>query len=91
MTAKADRIQSLLDDEHLQEAFENVKAAIHQKIDECPIRDSEGLISLRLSLHLLESVKANLVKAIQEGNLEDFRAQDKVTFLGDLKWPKNKQ
>ena len=88
MTAKADRIKKLVDDEDLQKAFDDVRLAIHNKIDDTPIRDTDGLVSLRLMLHLLESVKANLMQAINQGKLEDFQAQDKVSFLGDLKWAK---
>jgi hypothetical protein len=91
MTTDADRIKRLVEDEDLQAAFANVRNAIHRKIDDVPIRDTEGLVSLRLMLHLLGSVEANLLKAIEDGTLEDFNAQEKVSFLGDLKWQRKQK
>lgn len=87
ITAKADRCKRLLDDPHLQQAFQDVRNAIHQKFEECSPDDGDTLIKLRQRLHLLDSVWANLERAVNDGKLERFQeAQKKVAFLGDKKW-----
>lgn len=91
MTAKADRVQKLLDDPELQQAFQNVRKALHEAFDHCKVSDTETLVDIKKRLHLLDSVEANLHEAIRDGHLEDFRAveQEKPGFLGDItKWRK---
>ncbi len=85
MTDKADRIQRLLNDTDLKDAFKDVESAIFQRIKQCPQRDIEGLSYLHLSLHTLESVKASLYQHVREGKVKDFQAveQQQRTFLGD--------
>jgi len=87
MTAKADRIQELLDDPHIQEAFENVRQKYYGLIESTPL-DSErdgALHDIRKMLQLLRDVENDLLEAIQEGHLEDHNVQQKGQgFLKDL-------
>lgn len=71
--AKAERAQKLLNDADLTEAFENVRRAIHDRIDEVPLRDTEGLVHLRLCLKLLTDVRANLTAALNDGKVVEFK------------------
>ena len=76
MTAKADRVRRLLEDSDLQEAFENVRDVIYKLFEETPPSDKDALQRVRMKLEALEAVKANLERAIEDGKLEDFRAQE---------------
>jgi len=86
MTAKADRVKKLLDDEDLQEAFDNVRRAIHEGWASTKPSDSEAKDEWHRRLFTLQSVEANLKKAIQVGHLEDFNTeqQGKLAPLGDI-------
>jgi hypothetical protein len=94
MTAKSDRCEKLVNDPDLKQAFEDVRLALHQAFAECPTNDSESMVDIRKRLHLLDSVEANLHRAVQDGKLEDFRAieDERPPVLGDiLKWRKKNQ
>ena len=93
MTAKSDRVKKLLNNKDLQQAFDDVRDALLKMFTECKTTDSEKMVDIRKRLHLLESVEANLKRAIEDGELEDFRAteQEAPTFLGDIKkWRKKR-
>jgi hypothetical protein len=66
---RAERVHKLLNDPELISAFENTKQAIFQKIEVTPIRDTEGLMQLRLCLKLLSDVRANLVRVLNDGKV----------------------
>lgn len=91
MTAKSDRVRNLLEDPDILEAFENVRQFYLAKIEELPLDRKTGqdaLYDIRKMLFLLRQVKEDLEYAVQNGVLEDFRAEEKgqPTFLGDIKW-----
>jgi hypothetical protein len=93
MTVKSDHIERLLSDEYLQEAFDNVRAAIHNGWANTKPSDSEALEEWHRRLFTLRSVEENLKQAVQDGKLEDFRVaeQEKIPPLGDiLKWKKTR-
>ena len=83
--AKGARCKRLLEDEDLKQAFQDVRNAIHDKFEEVSSEDEKALVGLKQRLHILDSVKANLVKAIQDGKLES-KALDEVNvrWLGDI-------
>ena len=90
---KGNRCQKLLDDEDLTQAFQDVEDAIVLKWKDAPRRDREGKEALHDSLHNLQSAKANLVRAVEDGNLEEFRLEQEkcgVSYLGDI-WNKARQ
>lgn len=94
MTAQADRVHRLINDPDLKQAFQDVRDALHQAFANTPTNDSEAMVDIRKRLHLLDSVEANLHRAIQDGSLEDFRVeeQERPPFLGDiLQWRKKNQ
>ena len=89
MTAKSDRVKKLLNDPDLKQAFVDVKNALYQQFNKAKTNDVETILDIRKRLHLLDSVEANLKRAIQDGQLEDFRAMEdeRPSFLGDIvKW-----
>jgi len=93
VTAQADRVHRLINDPDLKQAFQDVRDALHQAFASTPTNDSEAMVDIRKRLHLLDSVEANLDRAIQDGHLEDFRAneQERAPFLGDLLQWKNRR
>ena len=74
MTAKGDRAKELLNDPTFQKALTDVRQAILQGFTDCDVGDEKTPHRFRLYLHLLDSVEANLIKAIEDGELEDFNA-----------------
>jgi len=75
MTAKADRCRELLEDPHLAEAFDNVKAHLIQLFLEADTEDAEKLQDIAKRIKLLDAVKADLEYAVNQGAYEDFKAQ----------------
>lgn len=59
----------LLGDPMLAEAFDLVSQAIHERWEQCPIRDRDGAHELKLQLKLLGDVRANLEQAVANGKL----------------------
>lgn len=85
---KATRCERLLKDEDLQQAFQDVRDALHQRFERTSVTDGDTLLDIRKMLHLLDSVWANLSTAVENGKLEEFRLkQSKISYLGDL-WQK---
>jgi len=74
------RAHALLEDQTLTKAFADVREAILQQIEACPLRDTEGAEKLRIMLKLLRDLRANLEAAVSNGKLEEIElkhAQDK--------------
>lgn len=69
-------MQLLLQNTDLGGAFESVRQALLRKIEECPVRDTEGAEKARLMLKLLRDVRSNLDLAIQDGKVEKLRLED---------------
>ena len=91
MSEHAERVERLLNDPDLKQAFLDVKNALLDAFSKCPTTDAETMLDIRKRLHLLQSVEANLYRAIEDGKLEDFRIEDqkRPPMLGDLvKWKK---
>jgi len=83
--ARGTRAKRLLDDADLIQAFQDVRNAIHERFEEVSADDGESLIKLKQRLHVLDSVKANLFEAIQNGKIEAKALEEEnVTWLGDL-------
>jgi hypothetical protein len=78
--AKAERVKRLVSDPDLADAFVQVRGAILDKIEQCPIRDTEGAEKLRLMLKLLNDVRANLTAAIEDGKMAQFQIEEKRRF-----------
>ena len=95
MTAKSDRVEKLLKDEDLNEAFENVRNRLLSAFTTCKTDDTDMMVDIRKRLHLLDLVKKDLMDAIKDGQVKDFQESEKQRppFLGDIStWRKqNKQ
>lgn len=79
------RCKALLDNPDLQRAFKDVEQALLQKFMQCETNDTDSMSDIRKRLHLLQSVKANLMQAIQDGQLESFQIeQQKRSSLRDM-------
>ena len=70
---RAVKAQALLEDPELQEAFSAVREALLKRIEECPIRDREGVHELKLQLKLLSDVRANLQSVVNTGKVIEYR------------------
>lgn len=66
---RAAKAQALLSDAELTEAFAAVRSSLLRKIEECPIRDYEGVHELKLQLKLLNDVRANLHSVVNTGKV----------------------
>ena len=75
MTAKSDRATELMNDPILKEAFENVRQRYRDMIEDSPVSDDTALLDIRKMLHLLQEVRENIQTMIEDGHLQDFRAQ----------------
>lgn len=87
--SRAAKARTVLESDVFVSAFANVRAAILERIEKAPIRDTEGAEELRKCLRLLNDVRANLVAAIQDGKVVEFRLKQdeerrKNPFLGRL-------
>lgn len=78
--AKAERCARLINDPDLLDAYAVVRQAIFNQIEQCPVRDTEALVKLRLMLKLLNDVRANLEQAVAEGKAEVFQLEEKRRF-----------
>ena len=70
---RAAKAQALLADTELTEAFLAVRANLLRKIEDCPIRDHEGVHELKLQLKLLNDVRANLHSVVNNGKVIESR------------------
>lgn len=73
---RALRAEKLLADPELKAAFANVRAAIVDRIEQCPMRDTEGAEKLRIMLRLLRDVQANLEGAVADGKVVQLRLSE---------------
>jgi len=67
-------------DADLKAAFDEVRNAILRKIEDCPIRDTEGAEKARLMLNLLRTLRGTLDLAIQDGKVETLRLEEARQF-----------
>lgn len=81
MTAKADRVRALLNDEDLKEAFANVEREIYQLFKETLPSDKKALQRCRMKLEALEALRANLEGTVEEGEYEDSLAQQEEAHV----------
>jgi hypothetical protein len=94
VTAKAARCKKLIEDGDLKQAFADVRDALHRQFDQIKPTDLDAMVRIKERLHLLTSVEGNLMRAIQDGKLEEFKAEEeeRLPFLGDIElWRRNHQ
>lgn len=66
---RANRAEKLLNDPLLIEAFDSVRNAIIQNIENAPIRDRDGVHECLLMLKLLPGVRSYLKQALSDGKV----------------------
>ena len=91
MTAKADRIRHLMENEDLAAAFDNVRKQYFDLFEKCPLGNEELRRDIHYMLTLLGQVKGDLYNAIEQGDYEDHlaRQEDEPVPLGEIKqWPR---
>lgn len=77
---RASKAEKILNSPLYIESFENTRQAIFQKIEQTPIRDTEGLTQLRLCLKLLTDVRANLERVLKDGKVAEFEIEQRKLF-----------
>ena len=94
MTAKADRVRHLLENEDLAAAFDNVREQYFAMFEKCPLHNEDLRRDIHYMLTLLGQVKGDLYAAIDSGNYEDFLANqdEQPAPLGEIKqWPRKQE
>lgn len=70
---RATKAQALLSDPELTEAFSAVRLSLLRRIEDCPIRDKDGVHEIKLMLKLLSDVLANLHSVVNNGKVIEYR------------------
>jgi hypothetical protein len=70
---RAEKAKALLENPEMAAAFAAVREMLLAKIEECPIRDRDGVHELKLQLKLLNDVRANLQSVIDTGKVIESR------------------
>lgn len=74
---RAEKARQLLDNPLFRESVETLRKAIFVRIEECPLRDAEGLQLLHIRLALLRDVEAALKQVIAEGKFTAFELEER--------------
>lgn len=69
---RAHKAKAILDSPVYQEAYAMVRMAIIDRIERCPIADTQTAEDLRKCLKLLRDVRANFEAALGDGKVEQF-------------------
>ena len=78
--ARADRAAKIIADPLYLEAYEMVKAAIFQKIEASPVRDTEGREHLFKMLKALNDARGYLEQAMESGKVLVHLQEEKRRF-----------
>ena len=76
MTGKSDRIQQLVDDPDLKQAFINVREYLVDMFLRADSEDGTALMDIRRRINSLDAVEKDLKLAIEDGHFEDLRAAE---------------
>lgn len=74
MTGKADRIQELLNDPLMVEAWENTKQYLIGLFLDADSEDAAALQDIKRRIISLEAVKQDLILSVEDDRLEELRA-----------------
>ena len=69
----ANKAKAVLENPGYTAAYEGVRAAIIERIEKCPLSDTQVAEDLRRCLKLLRDVQLNMVVAMNAGKVEAFR------------------
>lgn len=74
---RATKAKAILDNPMYGESFEMVRLAIIDRIEKCPLSETESAENLRKCLKLLRDVKANLDATLNSGKVVQFHIAEK--------------
>ena len=69
------KAKSILENTEYQRAYDGVRAAIIDRIEKCPLSDTQTAEDLRRCLKLLKDVQLNMTVAINSGKIDQFRLE----------------
>lgn len=72
---RANKAKAILDNPMYEEAFDLCRLAIIDRIEKCPIADTNTAEDLRKCLKLLRDVKANVTAALNTGKVDAFNIE----------------
>lgn len=72
----ANKAKAILDSTAYQGAYDGVRAAIIDRIEHCPLSETQTAEDLRRCLKLLKDVQLNMVAMLNSGKLEQFRLDE---------------
>lgn len=72
----ANKAKAILDSPAYQGAYEAVRGAIIDRIERCPLSETQTAEDLRRCLKLLKDVQLNMVVALKDGKVEQFRLDE---------------
>lgn len=72
----ANKAKAILDSPAYQGAYNGVRAAIIDRIERCPLSETQTAEDLRRCLKLLKDVQLNMVAMLNSGKLEQFRLDE---------------
>lgn len=67
------KARAILENKLFNESFDLVKASLFKQMEALPMADKNGIEDLHKCLKLLNSVKANLIMALNSGKVAEFR------------------
>ncbi len=84
---RGEKAQRLLDDPIVVEAFDLLRAAIFRQMEQCPMRDEDGLRQLKMMLKLSNDLRRNFEEIIRTGKLAELQIEQeyKPTWLERLR------
>lgn len=68
--------QQALENRHWKEAFEAVSTYLHDKAKQCDPNNKELAQSVVISMQLLEAIKRELVRKIEDGDMAKVEVQE---------------
>jgi hypothetical protein len=73
---RANKAKAILDSPAYQDAYNGVRAAIIERIEQCPLAQTQTAEDLRRCLKLLRDVQLNMVVALNSGKVDQFRLDE---------------
>lgn len=74
-TERAVRAQAVLENAAYTDSYDMVRLAIIERIENCPLQDTNTAEDLRRCLRLLRDVRLNLEVALKTGKVINFRME----------------
>ena len=75
---RADKARAILESPIYTDAYDGVRTAIIQRIEQCSLTDTQTAEDLRRCLKLLKDVKLNMEVMLNHGKIEKFQLQQEL-------------